>query len=446
MLMAREDFRDAATLGGQDAQKQHVTRRTRTRDEAKPQCGRCVDAGVNCQYLTRLSFLDRNSQTLAQDTASGPVGTASQRPKYSAVQLDVYDLSRTFGLLIPQLAMLSPPVLDAVLRVSAVSSGAGLSEMSSNIGSVLLQHASVSPSQVPSFTALQLLVSFVILRIQMFVETVPDTWETTFVGGGPQPSFTMYKFTDKSHRRMWYGTVVLMSRLEIAYCLMHQIAPVWGPDVIREIMVESSKEDDLEGVLNASLRCLFLLGDVMSLCFEVPKDSITPRATAAAGHHVSRLDRWKSLLSELQLWYADRPPDLQSLAELDDHQSIFPVVLFTSGAGMTANALYHTAMYLLLSDKLRPIPPVDGHNQYQTEAASTSPIWHSRRVCGIALTGKEQYAQCWDPCMIAAFFLAARRMTHQAQQKELIECLESVKTAGWRVDKLTHRLCMEWGI
>lgn len=47
-------------------------------DESKPRCKRCVDAGVaECQYVTRVTFLQRNFQT---------VGTVSQ-PEYSTVQV-----------------------------------------------------------------------------------------------------------------------------------------------------------------------------------------------------------------------------------------------------------------------------------------------------------------------------------------------------------------------
>ncbi|KAH8686286.1 hypothetical protein BGZ61DRAFT_589509 [Ilyonectria robusta] len=557
--MVREDSRHTDALGKGDTQKQHVIRHTRTRtgcercrarrrkcDESKPRCGRCLDAGVVCQYLTRLSFLERNSQTLA---------TASERPKYSAIQfvydqasardllptctspalgslqprqiadggngvpnglvslghlagrehpgkssqesllgdeepllgasnyppssdiaqlraptpgpsmtshtiyllkhyetnvspwLDIFDLGRTFGLLVPQLAMTSPPVLDAVLQLSVISSGSRPNEAAQrNMGSVLLQHASLSPSEIPSFVALQILLSFVLSIIGSFIEAVPDAWEPIFVGGGAQPEFSMYHFTDTSHQRMWHGTVSLMSRLEIAYCLMHEVAPTWAPEVLRDIILKSSGSDDFQRVLNTSLHCLSLLGEVMGLCFEPSEHSTTTQAAEPAHPRGSRLDRWKAVLAELQGWYDGRPPELRSLAELENQETVFPTVLFTSSAGMSANVIYHMAMHLLLSHKPRAMPH-HAHelDQDRAEAANTSPLWHSRRVCGIALTGKEQYAQCWDPCMIAAFFFAARRMTHQTQQRELLACLENVKTAGWRLDKLIHRLRREWG-
>ncbi|KAH7136930.1 hypothetical protein B0J13DRAFT_82682 [Dactylonectria estremocensis] len=542
--------------GEEGASKQQVTRHTRTRngcqrcrarrrkcDEVKPQCGRCADADVNCQYITRLSFLERNSQTLAQDIMPVMVGRTLERPTYSTVQfvgdpssdfamhaparleserpspdvagetrainssnasedvirereprqspsalrpshvnralessnnptisatttstlvtpgalrekhtihllkhyqthvapwLDVYDLGRTFGLLIPQLAMASPPVLDTLLQLAAIFSGSEPPEVSQKSGSsVLWQQAALLPTQVPSFTALYMIVVFVLSRLQIFIKDVPGTWENVFVGGGAKPRFSMYEFADKSHRRMWYGTVALMPRLELAYCLMHEVAPAWGSEVLREITAESLGSDDSQKIVNISFRCLSLLGDITGLCFGLPEQGDGVQTTPRP-----RLERWRTLLEELQVWYEDRPPELRSLAEFEDHQTIFPLILFTSAGAMCANVMFHTAMHILLSHKPRTARPLE---QDESEPTNMSPLWHARRVCGIASTSHEQYAQCWDPCMIAAFFYAARRMTHQTQQEELLSCLESVKMAGWRVDTLSQRLRREWG-
>lgn len=56
-------------------------------DESKPACQRCADADAVCQYVTRLTFLEKNSQTVAQDTILGTGGTASSSRGYSAVQV-----------------------------------------------------------------------------------------------------------------------------------------------------------------------------------------------------------------------------------------------------------------------------------------------------------------------------------------------------------------------
>lgn len=41
-------------------------------DEGKPQCQRCIAGGFECQYGTRLSFLQKNAITARAEQAAGP--------------------------------------------------------------------------------------------------------------------------------------------------------------------------------------------------------------------------------------------------------------------------------------------------------------------------------------------------------------------------------------
>lgn len=188
------------------------------------------------------------------------------------------------------------------------------------------------------------------------------------------------------------------------------------------------------------LDCLALLADVMSLCLQ-PADQDESSAPAPSPPRASRVGRWKHLLSELLAWHNDRPPVLKELVDLSNDGSSFPVVLFTSRVGVSTNMIYHVAMFLLL--RHRPRATLSHESHIQIEAAKY-PIWHARRVCSIALKSDPEHTQCWDPCMIAAFALTARQMTHPTQQKELLACLYRVKSSGWRVDSLVQSLRAEW--
>lgn len=174
----------------------------------------------------------------------------------------------------------------------------------------------------------------------------------------------------------------------------------------------------------------------MNLCLEPPEDSITPAPSSLS----DRVDNWNALLASLRAWYTTRPLDLQPIASLESRGAAFPSVLFTNSAGIFANMMYHTAMTILLNHKPRGIPPLNSSDE--AEIAQMSPLWHARRVCGIAVTCD---GACWDPCMIAAFFVAARRMTHEEQQKELLACLDRVHSSGWHIDGIIRRLREEWG-
>lgn len=128
------------------------------------------------------------------------------------------------------------------------------------------------------------------------------------------------------------------------------------------------------------------------------------------------------------------------MVEVDSKTDDFPLLLFTSGAGLMANQLYHTAMLLMLQSKPRTYR-VSGARV----ASGMSALWHARRVCGIALANEAR--ECWDPSLVASFVVAARGMTHAEQHGALLEKLEGVgRLTGWKVGHYRSMLMEEWGI
>ncbi|KAJ9157199.1 hypothetical protein NKR23_g408 [Pleurostoma richardsiae] len=373
--------------------------------------------------------------------------------RHVAPWLDIYDLGQTFGLQVPPLAMASPLVLDAVLKLAAVSLGAGgdgteYADWHSD-GFSNLQSVSHKLGQVPDFTVLQFLVMSVLLKAQIFVESVPDTWEHIFVAGGTVPTFGNRVFEDASHQRIWFGTIALMSRLELAYSMVNETAPAVGSHILSDVVAASEtlmkETDGYQKLLHASLRCLALLTDIMSLCLQPPnQEGIPPPGQALP--YVSPANRWKHLMSGLQEWHISRPLELQELVQHEGKDLSFPTVLFTSWAGVFSNIIYHVAMFLMLRHRPQTMESQQERDRTEATAAHVSPLWHARRVCGIAVSSDSQNTQCWDPCIIAAFSLAARRMTHPNQQTELLLCLDRIKASGWRIDSLTRRLRDEWGL
>lgn len=202
--------------------------------------------------------------------------------------------------------------------------------------------------------------------------------------------------------------------------------------------------DQSEKVLNASLFCLGLLCDVMSFCLPTTEAEKEGALSQAMTSGASRTERWKTLLDEVLTWQKSRPQELQPLLEAEAREAAFPTILFAGGAGIYANVLYHTALFLLLSSRPRLLPPAAAA-PHGEPAAHVSPLWHARRVCGIAMGSDPEHTRCWDPCMIAAFSLVARRMSHSSQQAEIVACLHRVRAAGWHVDGLVQRLRDEWG-
>lgn len=61
-----------------------IARPPRVGDEGKPRCQRCIDGGFECQYGTRLSFLQKNAIT----AQSGEAGSSAA---YRRVQVSSFD-------------------------------------------------------------------------------------------------------------------------------------------------------------------------------------------------------------------------------------------------------------------------------------------------------------------------------------------------------------------
>lgn len=104
-------------------------------------------------------------------------------------------------------------MLNAVLRLAVKSSGGRVEDVARlRQGLVPFQDSNVPPSQRVSFSALQSVIIFVFSTTELFIDAVPEAWRPIFVGTS-QPNFSSFIFVDRSHRRMWYGIVVLMARL-----------------------------------------------------------------------------------------------------------------------------------------------------------------------------------------------------------------------------------------
>ncbi|KAI3321290.1 hypothetical protein HD806DRAFT_204503 [Xylariaceae sp. AK1471] len=384
--------------------------------------------------------------------SSAEIGLLKYYNHRVAPWLDVYDQQQTFGQSVTRLAMASPCVLEGLLQLSAVFSGRPIEIVTRrSVGIFHLQSMMNPPGTESPFSALRMIACFVLARTLLFVDAIPDTWEPSFHGGGAFLYFRKFNFLVTAERQIWFAFLTLILRLEVAYCLMNQRAPVLIPEFICQILNQSKGDetsaDQSQQISYASLRSLKLLVDVMNISFPVPQadDDAGPHQPVASPlSHTSPAAKWKELMDELCAWHTNRPLALQPLMEVDSLEATFPTVIFSSGAGISSNALYHTTMLLLLSNRPQSVSLDERYGSSEANTPQTSRLWHARRVCGIAINSEPEHTHCWDPVLIAAFALVARQMTHASQRNNIITCLDSVKAAGWHVDGLINELRGEW--
>ncbi|KAH7311306.1 hypothetical protein B0I35DRAFT_437872 [Stachybotrys elegans] len=431
--------------------------RRRKCDERKPVCSRCADASAQCHYA-RHETQNNHDDVLPGEEPRAATATTGPRLELSASGarsgvpldaagllhhyhrhvspwLDIFDRDQTFARLVPRFGAASPLVLSAVMQLAATSSGVSCKGI--GLDGHLTPHAIAPTAHAAS---LQIACVFTLQRAREFMEAVPTTWKTVFAQSQSSPDFMPYDFDRADHRQILLSMVALMSRLEIAHAMMHETAPSVEPKVLWEVveafeLIQTSHEAFT--TMKTVLRCIYILIDVTRLCFGATD-------TSASSFPLSNgpgFDKWQALLNDLLIWYSGRPPDFHPFLQADGQGGAFPTIVFTTDAAACASMMYHSAMLILLSYRQNSARIASQYGQPECEPAELLPLWHARRVCGIALSSDQL---CWDPCMIAAFTSAARRMTHPDQYGAILRCLKRVEASGWPLGDLMAKLRQEW--
>lgn len=157
---------------------------------------------------------------------------------------------------------------------------------------------------------------------------------------------------------------------------------------------------------------------------------------------LNRVEIWKALIQGFAHWYMHRSQAFQPIIELYPKDGVlsdddYPTIVFTSGAALLANQLYHTGMLLLLQNKPRF---ADKPSQ---SSSSMSVLWHVHRICGIAI--QNDRPGWWDPCLVASLIIAGRTATHASQHNAILHTLQFVqRLTGWTLDPCVDQLTNEW--
>lgn len=157
---------------------------------------------------------------------------------------------------------------------------------------------------------------------------------------------------------------------------------------------------------------------------------------------LNRVELWKKLVQDFAHWYMHRSREFQPIVEMYPRDGFsadddYPTIVFTSGAALLANQLYHTGMLILLQNKPRFAA------KPSQNSPSMSTLWHTHRICGIAI--QNDRPGCWDPCLVASLVVAGQTATHMTQHNAIVSKLESVeRLTGWNLDTCVNLLRNEW--
>ncbi|KAI9927025.1 hypothetical protein MW887_003406 [Aspergillus wentii] len=334
--------------------------------------------------------------------------------------------SWSFGIPALQMAMLSKATLSALLNLSEISFN--LLHRVNSYESVSGHISAEDEDMTMNITSKALLSAF--QTVHFFISNVPRAWANP-----PKIDLDLLSNLELHASEMNINSAVywLFLRLDLSVALATDTSITIPLPMFPAFSPSDIDHADSGRVFHLAHIPLFLCAKALQFCNDETQPS----------HR--RTDNWMSLVDQLEQWYHHRSQEFHPMLELDLHDpsmntdGSFPLILFTNGAGIFGNQLYHTAMLLLLLNRPRTARHVG------LQPSAMSPLWHARRICSIALNNDRR--ECWDLSLLASFLVAARRMTHEFQQQEILHGFDQIRTVtGWDISKCLGNLREEWGI
>ncbi|GLB04007.1 hypothetical protein AtubIFM57258_009723 [Aspergillus tubingensis] len=350
--------------------------------------------------------------------------------------LDLCDLTHPFGITAVQMALGSEPLMTALLELSNAC------VILKDMGNQQTSHISridqwTRPLRSDSFTlTAENALTAVLEETRWLVTDIAQTWKNM------ENLMTRTRNLDPlAHQALDPGIASsiywMFFRLDLSTALANDrpIETQLPTLPLPSLPILSRIEEVRERTRAYAHALLWLCGKALMLYHQE-----TIPGQFAASQQLP--DSWLDIFDAIEQWYHLRPHEFQPMVDLgvDDQlaqtESGFPLLLFANGTGAFCNQLYHTAMLLLLQCKPRTA-------LLGLQSITLSPLWHSQRICGIALNNDRR--ESWDPCLIASFLVAARRMTHESQQQEILEGFERVRNiTGLNMDGYLTQLQEDW--
>lgn len=359
------------------------------------------------------------------------------------MQLDICDMRQPFGIAALQMSLGSGQLLSALMRLSKACMIPKDSENTflPDIPEPLIQVGITGGSTESGLL-------YVLECVRILVSNISRSWKRTEYTGSIH-SLAHYAHHESMDSTLYWMALRLgkcisvlrqniscyLTTADLAVALAND-SPILLPlpmSPIPSMSLLSRSDDIYEKVRHFSHSILWVAAKALGICHL--------EHTNQPSHHP--MDGWLQAFEQLHQWYHLRPLEFQPMIELEgDDQMLhseggMPLLLFANAAGAFSNQLYHTTMLLLLQSKPRTVLL---HN---VPSQLLSPLWHAQRICGIALNNDRR--ECWDPCLLASFLVAARFMTHESQQKEILQGFERIRVlTGWDVGEYLIHLREDW--
>ncbi|KAJ4991210.1 C6 zinc finger domain-containing protein [Stagonosporopsis vannaccii] len=342
--------------------------------------------------------------------------------------LDICDADQHFGVTLLTELHRSPVLRSRIMQLAlAASSNSWISKGQSVDDSIV-------NGPFDGSVTLDAIEDLVASVLKFLAEMIPNLAASWLRGDGPESRrhFLERLLLESGSSRLMTCAYWLLVRLELSHTLMAGNSRISLPHLNAESGAARSNDPVAQ--------CAY---DVIGLCVDT--------AMFAQGdddrwlqqrYGLNRVEVWKALVQDFAYWYMHRSQAFQPIIELYPRDGVladddYPTIVFTSGAALLANQLYHTGMLLLLQNRPRF---ADKPSQ---NSPSMSTLWHAHRICGIAI--QNDRPGWWDPCLVASLIVAGRTATHTSQHSAIVRTLESVqRLTGWVIEPYVEQLRTEW--
>ncbi|KAH7061244.1 fungal-specific transcription factor domain-containing protein [Macrophomina phaseolina] len=360
--------------------------------------------------------------------------------------LDMFDTSRHFGIYVPALAQTQPPLLYAILALSARNI--------ERLNRSASQRRSAKPQKncPESCESLELYQEAIRLLTPKLPERSPHILTCCVI----LCCLEMMSASPQDWRRHLEGCATLFDSFDVNgfsggllqavfWCYVRMALISDGTEstllALRKWVPSNVSADNVHDLFAAhhspdmhANYAVYLCSKVCELLSDRTKYAELGVENGCTGPAYAL--RWKKLWHELNLWLNERPRELLPAKTIGQKQGKpFPEILFVHWAAISSNQLYHTACILLLNSmpksfRLEPLPV-------------NNPLWHARRVCGISLSNPH------EGCLNNAcqpLWIAGRMLGHHSEHSAIIELIRNIEAqTGWGMYWRIRDLEEAWG-
>ncbi|OAA52916.1 Fungal transcriptional regulatory protein [Cordyceps fumosorosea ARSEF 2679] len=283
--------------------------------------------------------------------------------------------------------------------------------------------------------------------LRLVADTLISLTETLCAGPLAWKQFRLPHSAPSHIKEPLQTLVCQQSRIDLAASILTLAPPATSPDFyLLQHYDKSQKKTATFTAYNWALHhltaCLHFVFHVSAGSPAAAQSPRTPEQISISGAPTD----WHTLWLRIQTWYDTRPVEIKSLVDVGSiemghidpaNAASFPIHLYSSAMAVQTAVFYHITALLLLQNKPR-LAGIPGRRQHLT-----SPNWHARAIAGVATSN--DYAEQWDPIVIASLMYVARNMTHFAQQHAVLECLRTVTSqTGIMLDEEAKQLRAQW--